>query len=571
MKILWRLRPFLKSLWPYLLGSALLGIPLAFLRVSPVAFIKVLIDDLLMSKSASKLLTFPLLIIGIYVLNFAVRFFHYFLLRIVIARVNQRVKNAICNHLLNLSADYFTTRSVGTLSARVGADPQALDNGIACINILIREPFTLLFLLASTLYLNWKLTLITLALIPVLTWVFSRTGKNSKRYAHRTLEANAGTFAVLQEMFSGFRVVQLFGLQKYVFKRFRAQTDRYIQTGLKAAVLEEASPPMVELMGSFAIAAVIYYGGSQVMAGSMTSGDLVAFFTAFFLMTNPVRLLNDTHMKLSQASGAAERIFELLEWKTHVPETKEPKPVPLLRQGVTFEDVGFAYPDSPDHEVLKGISFVVPRGHVTALVGQSGSGKTSIASLVPRLFDVTRGRILWDGIPLGELDLQELRSQVSVVSQDVFLFNDTVEENIRCGRRDATREEIREAAKRAQALQFIERMPDGFQTVIGDRGQKLSGGERQRLSMARAFLRKSPLLILDEATSNLDTKSEKLVQETLTELMKDRTTLVIAHRLSTVRYADQILLIRDGQVTEQGSHDLLLQKNGEYAELFRAP
>lgn len=570
MKTLWRLRIYLKSLWPFLLGSALLGIPLAFLRVSPVAFIKVLIDDMLVSKNATKLLTFPLLIIGIYVLNFLVRFFHYYLLRITIARVNQRVKNAICHHLLGLSADYFTTRSSGTLSARVGSDPAALDNGIACINILIREPFTLVFLLASTFYLNWRLTLITLGLIPVLTWVFSRTGKNSKRYAHRALEANAGTFSVLQEMLSGFRVIQLFGLQKYVFKRFRSQTDRFIQTGLKAAVLEEAAPPTVELMGSFAIAAVIYYGGSQVMAGNMSSGDLVAFFTAFFLMTNPVRLLNDTHMKLSQAEGAAERIFEVLEWKTHVPATQHPRPVPALKTGIRFENVSFAYPDSPEHPVLHHVSFEIPQGQVTALVGESGSGKTSIASLLPRLFDVSAGTIRWEEIPIRDFDLQELRANISVVSQDVFLFNDTVEENIRCGRRDATREEIREAAQRAQALHFIEKMPQGFGTVVGDRGQKLSGGERQRLSMARAFLRPSPLLILDEATSNLDTKSEKLVQEALLELMRDRTTLVIAHRLSTVRHAHQILLIRDGHIAEAGNHEALLEKGGRYAELFRS-
>jgi subfamily B ATP-binding cassette protein MsbA len=302
----------------------------------------------------------------------------------------------------------------------------------------------------------------------------------------------------------------------------------------------------------------------------MTSGDLVAFFTAFFLMTNPVRLLNDTHMKLSQASGAAERIFEVLNWKSNVPEAAIAQPVPRLQKGIQFQNVTFAYPDSPEHPVLHDVSFEIPRGKVTALVGESGSGKTSIASLLPRLFDVSKGTIRWEGVPLPELDLQELRANISVVSQDVFLFNDTVEENIRCGRRDATREEIREAARRAQALAFIEKMPQGFNTIVGDRGQKLSGGERQRLSMARAFLRPSPLLILDEATSNLDTKSEKLVQDTLTELMRDRTTLVIAHRLSTVRHADQILLIRDGRIAEEGNHEALLQKGGRYAELFQS-
>jgi len=318
------------------------------------------------------------------------------------------------------------------------------------------------------------------------------------------------------------------------------------------------------------LAAMIYYGGRQVLAGRMTPGDLLAFFAAFALMINPLRTLNDVNIKLNQAAGACERIFEILDWRPNIREAENPVRLMTLEKELEVRDVSFAYPDAPARGVLKGVSFTLPRGRAVALVGASGAGKSSMVSLFPRIFDVTGGSILIDGHDIRNVAINDLRRMIAVVSQDVFLFNDTIEENIRCGRLSATREEIREAARRAHALDFIEAAPQGFQSVIGDRGQKLSGGERQRISIARAFLRQTSILILDEATSSLDTTSERAVQSALEELMKDRTTLIIAHRLSTIRNADQILVLKDGEVIERGRHEDLIRLGGEYAKFHQA-
>jgi ABC-type multidrug transport system fused ATPase/permease subunit len=335
------------------------------------------------------------------------------------------------------------------------------------------------------------------------------------------------------------------------------------------ATMEEVSHPAVELLTSFVIAIVIYYGGSQVIGGEMSSGDLLAFFAAFAMMMNPIRTLNDVNLRMTQMNAAFDRISELFGWKSRLKSTSSPVENSFSRE-IRLEDVEFFYPDSPERKILDGVSFTVPVGSRIALVGESGAGKSSLISLLPRVFDVTQGRILMDGIDIREMDLDALRAQFAVVSQDVFLFNDTVFENVRCGNREATRDQVIEAAKQANALEFISKLSDGWETRIGDRGQKLSGGERQRLSIARAFLRQSPILILDEATSNLDTASEKAVQEALEKLMKNRTTLVIAHRLSTIQGADLILVLKSGKIVEAGTHPELLQMSGEYSRFHAA-
>ncbi len=566
MRSLLRLKPYLRPYIGYIVASALLAIPLSALRLSPAPMIKYIVDTVLTQHNARKLALFPAIIIGLYVLNFFIRFAHYFLLRIVIARVNQKVKNDLYEQLLGLSADYFTAQSTGTLISRVGNDPQYIDGALNCINVLVREPITFLFLFVYALKLNWRLTLIMLLVFPPLAWVFSATGRNLKRYIHRMTEENARLFSTLQESFTGVRIVKMFNLEKYCRKKFRERSEQYTRFLLKTAVLEEVSHPMVELLTAFAIAAVIFYGGTQVLNGKMTSGDLLAFFTTFALMIHPLRSLNDVNLKLNQAAAACARIFEVFDWKPNLHEPKNPVSIKTFEGEIDLHEVSFAYPDAVMRDVLKKITFSVPRGQAIALVGASGAGKSSMVSLLPRIFDVTGGSIRIDGRDIRDLALEDLRRMIAVVSQDVFLFNDTIEENIRCGRLSATREEIREAAKRAHAQDFIEALPEGFQSIIGDRGQKLSGGERQRISIARAFLREAPILILDEATSSLDSASEKMVQSALEELMKNRTTLMIAHRLSTVRNADLILVLKDGEIIERGRHEDLLGLKGEYAK-----
>ncbi len=569
MRSLLRLKPYLRPYLALIIISALLAIPLSALRFSPVPLVKYLVDDLLVKRDEAKLYLFPLLFIGLYLVNFVIRFLHYYLLRIVVARVNQKIKNNLYDHLMGLSADYYTAQSTGTLISRVAADPQYVDGGLACINVVFREPITFLFLFGYALWLNWKLTLITLVIMPALAWVFHVTGRNLKRYVGHMTEENARLFSTLQESFTGIRVVKMFRLEKYLRTKFLERSESFTKFLLKTAALEEAAHPMVELITAFAIAGVIFYGGAQVLSGSMTSGDLLAFFTAFGLMMNPIRLLNDVNLKVNAAAAACDRIFQIFDLKSNLVERPNPQPLHALEKEISFEDIVFSYPDAPERKILKGISFRVPKGRMVALAGASGAGKSSLVNLLPRIFDVTSGVIRIDGVDIRDLNLSDLRRNVAVVSQDVFLFNDTVEENIRCGRLNATHEEIVEAARRAHAMEFIDRLANGFNTVIGDRGQKLSGGERQRLSIARAFLRQAPILILDEATSSLDSASERAVQEALEELMKDRTSIVIAHRLSTIRNADCIYVMKDGLIVESGKHEELLTREGEYACFYR--
>jgi subfamily B ATP-binding cassette protein MsbA len=569
MKSLLRLKPYLRPFVWLIAGSAVLAVPLAALRASPALIIKYAIDDALKAPTAHKLLMFAATVLGIYLVNFVVRFFHYYFLRIVIARVNQKLKNDLFEHLLGLSSESFTTQSNGSLIARVTQDTHNIDIGLACINILIREPITFLFLLGYALHLNWRLTLITFLIFPPLAFVFSATGRNIKRYIRRMQESNATIFSTLQETFTGIRVIKTFRLEKYVRKKFRERAENYTKFQLKTARLEEAAHPIVELLTAFTIAGVVYYGGLQIMHGEMTQGDLIAFFATFAFMMDRLRDLNDVNMKLNQAAASCERIFEVFDWRSKIQDPPMPKELETLKQGIQIDGVSFAYPDAPSREILRNVSFDVKKGQIVALVGASGAGKSSLISLLPRLFDVNEGAIRIDGTDIRQFRVEDVRKLIAVVSQDVFLFNDTIEENIRCGRLSATRAEVREAARRAHAADFIEQLPDGYQAIVGDRGQKLSGGERQRISIARAFLREAPILILDEATSSLDTASERAVQEALDELMINRTTLVIAHRLSTIRHADHIIVLKQGEIVEEGVHDELLKKGGEYAHFHQ--
>lgn len=565
MKSLLKLAPYLRQHIGLVITSAILAIPLSLLRLSPAPLVKYMFDDLLVGRKVEHLIIFPLIIIGLYVANFVVRFIHYYCLRVVIARVNQKIRNDLFFHVMGLSADYFTQQSTGTLISRVASDPQQVDAGIACINIVIREPVTFICLFGYSLHLNWRMTLLALLVFPFLGWLFSATGRNLKRYMGRMQEENAKIFSTLQESFSGVRVVKTFLLRDYVQKKFASRVSEFTRFLLKTAALEEAAHPMVELITAFAVAGVVYFGASQVMSGRMTSGDLLAFFTSFAMMMHPVRLLNEVSMKLFQASSAADRINEVMSWKSRLYRPEAPLAYDKFRSEIRLDHVSFAYPDAPERWVLKNVSLAVPKGRTIALVGASGAGKSSLVNLLPRIFDVTSGKITLDGHDLRELSLNDLRRMIAVVSQDVFLFNDTIEENIRCGRLDATTEEVHEAARKAHAMDFIQSIPGGFKAVIGDRGQKLSGGERQRISIARAFLREAPILILDEATSSLDTASERIVQQAIDELMVNKTCIMIAHRLSTIRKVDRIFVIRDGQVIESGNHDELLVRDGEYA------
>jgi subfamily B ATP-binding cassette protein MsbA len=525
------------------------------------------VDEILTHKNPSKLLLIPLGIIAVNILNVVVRFFHYYSLRIVVVNVNQRVRERVYEHMLSLSTDFFTEQKAGTFLSRVTADPWHLDQGISAMNTVVREPISFIALLGYALYKNWKLTLLTFVIIPLLALLFGNTGRYIKRKITDYQEKNGESFSIVQEAISGMRVIHLFNLENTMIHKFSKQMNEITKVLLKISKMEEIAAPIVELITAIAIAMILYYGGVAVLKNEMTSGDLIAFFTAFGLMINPIRQVSDVNSKLNSAAAAMERINDFLSWDPKIKSKPDAFAINKIAESVEFKKISFAYPDSPDRKVLDSVSFSLPLGKTVALVGQSGSGKSSIVQLLTRLYDVTEGAIEIDGKNLKDLQVQNWRSLVAVVTQDVFLFHDTIYENILMGKPGSSREEVIDAARRAFALDFIDRLPEGFETVVGDRGVKLSGGERQRISIARAFLKNAQCLILDEATSNLDNESEKVVQKSLESLMAHRTTLVIAHRLSTIQNADKIIVLRNGQVQESGSYAELMQKSGEFERL----
>ncbi len=567
IRFLRALKPYL---WPdknWLLFSLAMAIPLSLLRTGPIPLVKILIDEVLLKKDTAKLIYVPFAIIGLYTINLFVRFLHYYSVRIAVVNTNRRVREKMYEHLIGLSADYFSEKRSGALLSRVTADPFHLDSGIASLNVLIREPVLFLVLFGYALYTNWRLTLLTLTIVPALGWVFSRSGKYIKSKIAEYQEWNGESYSSAQEAISGIRVIHLYNLAGSQIRKYSDQLGTITRLLLRISKMEEIAGPVVELITSVSIALILYFGGKAVLEGEMTSGDLVGFFTAFGMMVNPIRSLSDINSKMNTASAAMERIEEFLSWKPRIRDRENAIRVTSIAHGVEFKSVGFHYPDSPERPVIADVSFSLPLGSTVALVGQSGSGKSSIVQLLTRLYDVTSGSILIDGKDLRDLALDSWRDQVAVVSQDVFLFHDTIFQNILMGRPGATAEEVREAARKAHALDFIQRLPKAFDTLVGDRGIKLSGGERQRISIARAFLKDSKCLILDEATSNLDNESEKIVQIALEELMENRTTLIIAHRLSTIRNADEILVLKEGRILERGNYDTLLAHPGEFKRL----
>jgi subfamily B ATP-binding cassette protein MsbA len=388
-----------------------------------------------------------------------------------------------------------------------------------------------------------------------------------RRTTRRSQEALEQISHISNEAFAGHRIVKAFGAEGREAAKFERAADHFYRTSLKVTSALSALPPIMELIGGIAFVAALWYGSQEIRAGALTEGDFVLFITALFMMYAPAKKLSRVNADLQQAMAAADRIFELLDTHSEVAERTDAVALPPFARTIEFRDVQFAY-GGADDATLRGVSFTVRAGQMLAIVGRSGAGKTTLVNLVPRFYDVTAGQILLDGHDLRDVTLASLRSQIGIVTQETVLFDDTIAANIAYGRPDATRAQIEAAARAAHAHEFIAILEQGYDTMIGERGQRLSGGQRQRLAIARAILRDSPILILDEATSSLDAESEMLVQEALSNLMVNRTSFVIAHRLSTVRRADAIVVLERGLIVEAGTHDELLSRGGAYAKLY---
>ena len=480
------------------------------------------------------------------------------------------VRNLLFSHTLGQSASFFARRTSGQLISRVTGDVQQVQQAVSeTVGDLIREGLALVGFVVVLLYWDAKLALVCLTGAPIIVYPLVRLGQRVRKTTKRSQEHLETISHVATEAFSGHRIVKAFGTEAKEAERFAQASDRLYRSQMKAIVALSSLPPVMEILGGLALAGALWYGNRQIAAGHLTPGEFTSFMAALFMSYGPAKKLSRVNANLQQAIAAAGRIFEMLDTHTEVRNRAGAQPLAPPRQGIAFDRVSFNYDDRDGHKILKDVSFEVPAGQMVALVGLSGAGKTTLINLIPRFYDVTGGAITVDGVDIRDVTLKSLRSQIGMVTQETVLFDDTIASNIAYGAPHATPSQIEEAARVAHAHEFIVQMPEKYQTKIGERGQRLSGGQRQRIAIARALLKNSPILVLDEATSSLDAESEKLVQDALLRLMQNRTSFVIAHRLSTVRRADAIIVLDRGVVREIGRHDeLLARPNGAYARLY---
>jgi subfamily B ATP-binding cassette protein MsbA len=529
--------------------------------------VKPVLDEIFINKNESLLLVLPLALFAVAVLKSIFNYGQNYLMNYVGNRVITDIRQELFGKLIRLPVPYHDVNTSGRLVARVVSDVTLMANAVAgVLKDIFQQGLTFLAMMGVIFYQNWRLGGLSVIVIPLSVFTMVRMGKRLRALAASGQERMGDMASTLQETLSGIRMVKAYGREESEAARFQQSNRSFLSTTMKAIQVSSIGSSHMEVIGVVGVAAIIWYGGFLVINGSMTPGEFFSFLTAMFMAYTPIRKLAGSNNQVQQALAAAERVFGVLDLKTEQDAEKGRLELPRIAQSVTFDDVTFHY-ESQSVPALNDINLTIRAGEMVALVGSSGSGKTTLVNLIPRFYEPTAGRILIDGVDIQSYTLRSLRSQIGMVSQDVVLFDDSIRNNIAFGREDATDEDIIQAARLAYAHDFVERLPQGYETVVGEKGVKLSGGERQRVAIARAILRDPPLLILDEATSALDTESERVVQLALANLMKNRTTVVIAHRLSTIQQADRIMVLARGSIVEMGTHDELLCRDGQYKRL----
>ncbi|WP_312563040.1 lipid A export permease/ATP-binding protein MsbA [Anaerospora sp.] len=530
--------------------------------------IKDVIDQVLINKDMAML---NIIAIGILIIFFLRGIFFFgqtYLMSYIGQRVIIDIREAVYRQLQRLSLGYFDKRQTGAIMSSVTNDVSALQAALVDSMVeMVTEAMILIGSLGAMFFLHWKLSLLTLITMPLVLQAINTFGKKLRKAGRVLQERAADITAILQETISGIRVIKSFAREDYETERFKQENFYNFRAQMKTSQLLATLTPVIEFLGAIGVTVIIWYGGMEVINGNLTSGALIAFLIYVVNLTNPVKRLSKVYGNIQKSLAAAERVFAILDTEPDIKDMPGAVELPEVKGHVALQHLSFAY--SPGQYALRDVSLEVKPGQTIAIVGPSGAGKTTIANLLPRFYEATEGSILVDGKDIRTVTMQSLRQQIGIVPQETVLFNGTVYDNILYGRLDATHEEVIAAAKAANAHNFIDRMPDQYQTQIGERGAKLSGGQRQRISIARAILKDPRILILDEATSALDTESEKLVQQALDKLMIGRTSFVIAHRLSTVQRADMIVVLDKGRLVEQGTHSELLASGGLYSTLYQ--
>ena len=564
-----RLFSYLVPFWKGITFAAVCMLAVAWMNLVPPWLTKVIIDDVFATSDWGMLHTIALVLIVSYAVKYVAMYWQHQISHVVAEKVVLRIRTQLYEHLQTMSNRFFRERQTGEIMSRVVNDTEALRDMIAhTANVFVTQTLTFLGIAVILFAIHPTLACLTLLPVPIMVLLTIRFNNRIRRINRRIREQLAAINARLQDNVSGIPIIQLFTREHQEAQTFRDENTDYMNGVVEGVTLWSRYGPLMQNMSGIGVVTVAWYGGFQVMEGTLSVGSLVAFMTYLWRLYWPITEVTNENERFQKALAAADRVFEYLDEIPEIQDMPDARKITGVQGAVTFEKVRFSY--NTREEVLRGIDLNIEPGEVMAIVGHSGAGKTTLTSLIVRAMDPTHGQILIDGQDLRAISLASLRKNIVIVAQETFLFNASIRENIAYARPEANLDEVIEAARAANILDLIDGMPEGVDTVVGERGVRLSGGEKQRIAIARALLKDPPILILDEATSSVDTESERLIQESLSRLLVGRTTFIIAHRLATVRYADRIVVLSDGRVAESGTHDELLTDAGVYHGLHSA-
>ena len=545
----------------------------SFLTVFFVRVFQQLIETIIsdMAAEGEGIITLSIIagfMLAVYFFKGIVYYFQKYFSKYVSHKVMRDIRNDLYSHLHNLSLSFYSQHKTGELISRLTNDVKVVQKALVKSTVtFIYKLLTVIGGIGYLLYLNFRLTLFLVVVLPLVAYIISIFNSKIRRVSRRAQVKIADVSDVLQETLSAIRVVKSFGREDYEYDRFSSRNQEDFRARIKSSQYKALLTPLVEFVAAISFTAILWYGGIEVLRGNMLPSELIAFFTMLLTISDPIRSLTKVNATIQEALAAGERIFETLDYDEIISSPVDGRRLESLEGEVVFNEVSFSY--RQDERVLRNIDLKVEPGEAIALVGPSGAGKSTLVDLIPRFYDPTGGEVKIDGIDVRELDLEWLRDHIGIVPQETILFSGTIEDNIAYGNFQASREEIKESARAANAHQFITDFPAGYDTQVGERGEGLSGGQKQRVAIARALLKDPTILIFDEATSSLDAESEQLVQEALARLMENRTTFIIAHRLSTIIDIDNIVVLDDGRLIERGDHDTLIEQDNKYASLYR--